>query len=102
MSAVTAGGAGSSRAFRSGQALDVVHAVLQLLEELPDPPNRIRMRAGDVTVDLDWRSPSAPPMAYEPSDPGRQHALGSVGTSDPAPQASPAEPKADGHSICSP
>lgn len=44
--------------------LDTVRdTALELLESLPEHPERIRVGVGDVTVDLDWRLPAAPRTA---------------------------------------
>lgn len=50
----------------TGGILDSVwQAALELLESLPDRPQRLRMRAADVTVELDWRL-VAPPLVPTP------------------------------------
>lgn len=42
-------------------ALDAVRrAVLELLDALPDRPDRLRLQAADVVVDMDWRTSAAP------------------------------------------
>jgi acetyl-CoA carboxylase biotin carboxyl carrier protein len=44
--------------------LDAVgRAALELLASLPDRPDRLRVSAADVTLDLDWRPPAAAPTA---------------------------------------
>jgi acetyl-CoA carboxylase biotin carboxyl carrier protein len=46
-------------------------AVLDLLASLPARPQRLRVRAADVTVDLDWRRlPTPAPVAEHAAPPG--------------------------------
>jgi acetyl-CoA carboxylase biotin carboxyl carrier protein len=51
----------------------VREAALDLLASLPERPERLRVRAADVAVELDWRSPPAPapqaPHRGEPVEP---------------------------------
>ncbi|MBC6456906.1 acetyl-CoA carboxylase biotin carboxyl carrier protein [Actinomadura sp. HBU206391] len=49
----------------------VWRAALELLESLPDRPERLRVTAADVTVDLDWRSPTASLITSPPAGAGR-------------------------------
>jgi acetyl-CoA carboxylase biotin carboxyl carrier protein len=80
-------------------AADVVHAALELLEALPDRPHRLRVRAADVTVDLDWRIPAVPVAVPAPD--GGQH-LVSPGAEEPTYDGTPEDPAADEHHVCSP
>jgi acetyl-CoA carboxylase biotin carboxyl carrier protein len=49
---------------RHGPILESVHlAVLSILASLPERPKRVRVRAAEVSVDLDWRQHPGPPPA---------------------------------------
>jgi acetyl-CoA carboxylase biotin carboxyl carrier protein len=66
------GGAEQPPGADMGSVLDTVwRAALELLESLPDRPERLRMSAADVTVDLDWRSPAVSASPPAPTDSGR-------------------------------
>ncbi|WP_020672341.1 acetyl-CoA carboxylase biotin carboxyl carrier protein [Amycolatopsis nigrescens] len=72
----------------------VRQAALDLLGSLPDRPERLRLSAANVTVDLDWRTPrSAQSSGYAPAP-------------EPDP-AEPAPPETNGagpvaHYVCAP
>jgi acetyl-CoA carboxylase biotin carboxyl carrier protein len=52
---------------RHGPILESVHqAVLSILASLPERPKRVRVRAAQVSVDLDWRQHPGPPSAAHP------------------------------------
>ncbi|WP_165969061.1 biotin/lipoyl-containing protein [Actinomadura sp. KC06] len=44
-------------------------AVATLLAELPGAPERLRIRAGDIELELDWAPPSPAPTAPAPGPP---------------------------------
>jgi hypothetical protein len=53
-------------------ALDAVRqAVLDLLDALPHRPDRLRLQAAEVSVDVDWRT-LATPIEVLPADGPRQ------------------------------
>ncbi len=73
---------------------EVLHSALNLLASMPERPERLRVTAADVTVDLDWRpmlAPAPPSVSVPPS---------------PAPSAAPAEivqtGQSSAHFVCAP
>jgi len=87
----------------------VRHAALDLLASLPEHPERLRVQAGGVTVDLDWRTPAPPVTALPmtgaaapavPLDP----ALGRPAERAPGepPEPPAAERRPDLHHVCAP
>jgi acetyl-CoA carboxylase biotin carboxyl carrier protein len=78
----------------------VRRAALELLESLPERPQRMRVRAADVVVDLEWRpaadpasAPARAPEAAPPVTVAALHIEQTVGA--PAPPA-------DVHHVCAP
>ncbi|WP_432840362.1 acetyl-CoA carboxylase biotin carboxyl carrier protein [Dactylosporangium sp. CA-092794] len=57
-------------------ALDAVHdTVLKLLAGVPLPPARLRLRVGEVDLEVGWdRTPDAPVAAHHPPAPVAAHA----------------------------
>jgi acetyl-CoA carboxylase biotin carboxyl carrier protein len=93
------------RSLGRARTSDVVQAALELLEALPDRPDRLRVSAADVTVDLDWRKPPAA-LARPAQEAGHPSVVELVETTTattyaagPAPQL-PDLP--DVHYVCSP
>lgn len=71
----------------------VRQAALELLESLPGRPERLRVSAADVTVDLDWRTTPAaapPPIAAAPAAP------------DAVAEPQAAESRPNVHQVCAP
>jgi acetyl-CoA carboxylase biotin carboxyl carrier protein len=57
---------GSAEAVPASTIAAVLHSALDLLSSMPERPQRLRVTALGVTVDLDWRSlptPAPPPVA---------------------------------------
>jgi acetyl-CoA carboxylase biotin carboxyl carrier protein len=55
-----------------GAGLEAVRqATIDLLKSLPERPERLCVRAADVTVDLDWRSPAVRVMTSTPAGAGQ-------------------------------
>jgi acetyl-CoA carboxylase biotin carboxyl carrier protein len=87
----------------------VGHTALHLLASLPVRPERLRVHAGGISVDLDWRFLPVPATALSPAGMPPMQMGQSVEAAAPAllstiaPAAAPAEPEAPNvHYICAP
>jgi acetyl-CoA carboxylase biotin carboxyl carrier protein len=86
----------SGRTGRTERTLREIRRIAgEMLLDLPKPPRELRVRAGDVSLELQWPEPGsggqpAPPAAQEPES-------GSQRRPDSEPESRPAGP-----SVCSP
>lgn len=86
----------------------VRQATLDLLDSLPGRPERLRLSAAGVSVDVDWRSSaavSAPGSPVADAAPPMRTATPMIGAGlqpDRPGERAPAEPELDLHYICAP
>lgn len=92
------------------ELIDLVDAVREhatrLIVDLTTAPSAVRVRAGDVLVELEWQSAAPPghPAASAPTTTGSTGATGTTGVTatTPVPPDTRAADTRDGHTIAAP